>query len=398
MELTLEPRVVKGFRFAGVASGLRKEPGRKDLGVIVADRPVAAAGVFTTNRVKAAPVVVAQERIRRGHLQAVAANSGSANCFTGKAGIKLAHNCCAALAAGVGCAPALVAPCSTGVIGHLYDLKKYCAGIRDALGALSPGALEDFARAIMTTDTHPKVASAHLKLGGAEVTVAGCAKGAGMIEPKMATMLAFIVTDATVGAPDLKRTLKRALPQSFNAITVDGDMSTNDTLLLMASGAAGARVLKGRELGVFDEAVTAVANALARELVRDGEGATKLVTIEVRGARSAADADRVARQIANSPLVKTAFFGCDPNFGRIVMAAGKAGVPLDLERMEVKMAGIRIASRGALHTEALAAAAGRMKEPEFGLTIDLKLGKARASVVTCDFSFDYVKINAEYTT
>jgi len=398
MELTLEPRVVKGFRFAGVASGLRKEPGRKDLGVIVADRPVAAAGVFTTNRVKAAPVVVAQERIRRGHLQAVAANSGSANCFTGKAGIKLAHNCCAALAAGVGCAPELVAPCSTGVIGHLYDFKKYCAGIRDALGALSPGALEDFARAIMTTDTHPKVASAHLKLGGAEVTVAGCAKGAGMIEPKMATMLAFIVTDATVGAPDLKRTLKRALPQSFNAITVDGDMSTNDTLLLMASGAAGARVLKGRELGVFDEAVTAVANALARELVRDGEGATKLVTIEVRGARSAADADRVARQIANSPLVKTAFFGCDPNFGRIVMAAGKAGVPLDLARMEVKMAGILIASRGTLHTEALAAAGERMKDPEFELTIDLKLGKARASVVTCDFSFDYVKINAEYTT
>jgi len=398
MELTLEPRVVKGFRFAGVASGLRKEPGRKDLGVIVADRPVAAAGVFTTNRVKAAPVVVAQERIRRGHLQAVAANSGSANCFTGKAGIKLAHNCCAALAAGVGCAPELVAPCSTGVIGHLYDFKKYCAGIRDALGALSPGALEDFARAIMTTDTHPKVASAHLKLGGAEVTVAGCAKGAGMIEPKMATMLAFIVTDATVDAPDLKRTLKRALPQSFNAITVDGDMSTNDTLLLMASAAAGARVLKGRELGVFDQAVTAVANALARELVRDGEGATKLVTIEVRGARSAADADRVARQIANSPLVKTAFFGCDPNFGRIVMAAGKAGVPLDLARMEVKMAGILIASRGTLHTEALAAAGERMKDPEFELTIDLKLGKARASVVTCDFSFDYVKINAEYTT
>jgi glutamate N-acetyltransferase/amino-acid N-acetyltransferase len=398
MELTLEPRVVKGFRFAGVAAGLRKESGRKDLGVIVADRPVAAAGVFTTNRVKAAPVVVAEERIRRGRLQAVAANSGSANCFTGKAGIKLARDCCAALAAGVGCAPELVAPCSTGVIGHLYDFEKYRGGIRDAIGALSPGALEDFARAIMTTDTHPKIASARLKLGGAEVMVAGCAKGAGMIEPKMATMLAFIVTDAAVGAPDLKRTLKRALPQSFNAITVDGDMSTNDTLLLMASGAAGARALKGRELGAFDEAVTAVASALARELVRDGEGATKLVTIEVRGARSAADADRVARQIANSPLVKTAFFGCDPNFGRIVMAAGKAGVPLDLARMEVKMAGIRIASRGALHTEALAAAAERMKDPEFGLTIDLKLGKARASVVTCDFSFDYVKINAEYTT
>jgi glutamate N-acetyltransferase / amino-acid N-acetyltransferase len=398
MELTLEPRVVKGFRFAGVAAGLRKEPGRKDLGVIVADRPVAAAGVFTTNRVKAAPVVVAEERIRRGRLQAVAANSGSANCFTGRAGIKLARDCCAALAAGIGCAPELVAPCSTGVIGHLYDFEKYRGGIRDAIGALSPGALEDFARAIMTTDTHPKIASARLKLGGAEITVAGCAKGAGMIEPKMATMLAFIVTDAAVGAPELKRTLKRALPQSFNAITVDGDMSTNDTLLLLASGAAGARALKGRELAAFNEAVTAVAGALARELVRDGEGATKLVTIEVRGARSAADAERVARQIANSPLVKTAFFGCDPNFGRIVMAAGKAGVPLDLERMEVKMAGIPIASHGALHTEALAAAAERMKDPEFGLTIDLKLGKARASIVTCDFSYDYVKINAEYTT
>ena len=240
MDLTLEPRVVQGFRFAGVAAGLRKEPGRKDLGVIVAERPVAAAGVFTTNRVKAAPVVVTQERIRRGRLQAVTANSGSANCFTGKAGIKLARDSCAALAAGIGCAPELVAPCSTGVIGHLYDLEKYRDGIRDAVAALSPDALEDFARAIMTTDTHPKIASARLKLGGAEVTVAGCAKGAGMIEPKMATMLAFIVTDAAVGTSELKRTLKRALPESFNAITVDGDMSTNDTLLLMASGAAGA--------------------------------------------------------------------------------------------------------------------------------------------------------------
>ena len=398
MDLTLEPRVVKGFRFAGVAAGLRKEPGRKDLGVIVADRPIAAAAVFTTNRVKAAPVVVTQEHIRRGRLQAVAANSGSANCFTGKAGIKLAQNSCAALAAEIGCGTELVVPCSTGVIGHLYDLEKYRAGIRDAVAALSPDALEDFARAIMTTDTHPKMASARLKLGGAEVTVAGCAKGAGMIEPKMATMLAFVVTDAAVGTADLKRTLAHALPASFNAITIDGDMSTNDTLLLMASGAAGGRALSGRELSAFGEAVTALSSALARELVRDGEGATKLVTIEVRGARSAADADRIARQIANSPLVKTAFFGCDPNFGRIVMAAGKAGVAMDLERLEVRMAGIRIASHGALHTEALAEAAAKMKQPEFGLTIDLKLGKARASIMTCDFSYDYVKINAEYTT
>jgi len=399
MNVKLEPQVVQGFRFAGVAAGLRKEAARKDLGIIVADRPVAAAGVFTTNLVKAAPVLVTQEHIRRGRLQGIAGNSGSANCFTGRAGLRLARDSCAALAAGIGCAPELIAPCSTGVIGRLYDIEKYRTGMREAVAELSSGGLEDFATAIMTTDTRSKVASARIKLGRTEVTIAGCAKGAGMIEPKMATMLAFIVTDAAVSPPNLKRTLRRALPESFNAITVDGDMSTNDTLLLMASGQApGARPLAGRDLGAFGDAVTAVAETLARELVRDGEGATKLVSIEVRGARTASDADRVARQIANSPLVKTAFFGCDPNFGRIVMAAGKAGVRLDLERLEVRLAGILIASHGALHTEALPEAALRMKEKEFGLTIDLKLGKAAARIVTCDFSYAYVKINAEYTT
>ena len=398
MDVTLEPRPVKGLRFAGVTAGLRSEPGRKDLGIIVAERPIAAAGVFTTNRVKAAPVVVAHERIRRGRLQAVAVNSGSANCFTGRAGVKLARDSCAALASGLGCAPELVAPCSTGVIGHLYQLEKYRAGIRAALAGLSADGLGDFARAILTTDTRPKTASVRMRLGGAEVTIAGCAKGAGMIEPKMATMLAFIVTDATVRPPELRRTLADALPSSFNAITVDGDMSTNDTLLLLASGDAGGRELRGRELSAFRSAVTAVAEALSRELVRDGEGATKLVTVEVRGARRAADAERIARQIANSPLVKTAFFGCDPNFGRIAMAAGKAGVALDLERLEVGMGGIKIASHGALHTEALTAAAAAMKEREFSLMVDLRLGKASARVVTCDLSYEYVKINAEYTT
>jgi glutamate N-acetyltransferase/amino-acid N-acetyltransferase len=398
MKVRLEPAPVRGFRFAGVCAGLRNEPGRKDLGLIAADRPVAAAGVFTTNRVKAAPVIVSQERVRRGHLQAVTANSGSANCFTGKAGLKLAYDSAAAAAREIGCAPELVAPCSTGVIGRTFDLVKYRAGAREAAAALAPDRFEDFARAIMTTDTHPKMASATVKLGGVEVAIVGCAKGAGMIEPKMATMLAFVMTDAAVKPLALRRTLARALPHSFNAITVDGDMSTNDTLLLMASGAAGNRALAGRDLASFETAVAEVSSALARELVRDGEGATKLVTVEVRGARTQADADRVARQIANSPLVKTAFFGCDPNFGRILMAAGKAGVALDLDRIEVSLGGIRLASRGALHTNALAAAAARMKAPEFALTIDLKLGRESARIVTCDLSFDYVKINAEYTT
>jgi glutamate N-acetyltransferase / amino-acid N-acetyltransferase len=346
MDVKLETATVPGFRFAGVAAGLRTEAERKDLGAIVADAPAAAAGVFTTSRVKAAPVVVAQERVRRGKLQAIAVNSGSANCFTGKTGVKLARESCAALAAAIGCAPELVAPCSTGVIGRLYDLEKYRAGAIEAANSLAPDGFENFARAIMTTDTHPKIASAAVRAGRAEITVMGCAKGAGMIEPKMATMLAFIVTDAAAPSAQLRSVLKRVLPESFNAITVDGDMSTNDTLLLLASGAAGNRALAGRDLRSFEAAVGGVAETLARELVRDGEGATKLVTVEVRGARRAAEAERMARAIANSPLVKTAFFGCDPNFGRIAMAVGKSGVAFDLERIEVSLGGIRIASAG----------------------------------------------------
>ena len=398
MNVRLEPAPVRGFRFAGVAAGLKSEPERRDLGVIVAERPAAAAGVFTTNRVKAAPVTVAQEHIAAGRLQAVTVNSGSANCFTGKPGVKLARQSCDALAAAIGCAPELVAPCSTGVIGRLYDIDKYRGGIVAAAAALSPDGLSDFAAAIMTTDTHPKIASASIRAGGAEIAIAGCAKGAGMIEPKMATMLAFLVTDAAVAPPRLRAILKSALPRSFNAITVDGDMSTNDTLLLLASGAAGNRALAGRDLAKFEGAIADVAGALARELVRDGEGATKLVTIDVRGARSNGDAEKIARAIAKSPLVNTAFFGCDPKFGRIAMAAGKAGVALDPDRLEVSLGGIKIASRGALYADALAAAGEKMKEREFGLTVDLKMGKSAARVVTCDLSFEYVKINAEYTT
>jgi glutamate N-acetyltransferase/amino-acid N-acetyltransferase len=398
MKVRLEPAAARGFRFAGVAAGLRSEQGRKDLGIIVADAPASAAGVFTTNRVKAAPVQVAQEHLRSGRLCAVTVNSGSANCFTGKTGLKLARDSAASLADALGCDPQLVAPCSTGVIGHLYDLEKYRAGIAAAVAALDGESFANFATAIMTTDTRAKVASTQMKVGGIPITVAGCAKGAGMIEPKMATMLAFIVTDAGVPTPQLSAILKHLLPLSFNAVTIDGDMSTNDTLLLLASGAAGNPRLAGRDLTNLEQAITGVAEALARELVRDGEGATKLVTIEVRGARTDPEADRVAREIANSPLVKTAFFGCDPNFGRIAMAAGKAGVAIDTDRLEVSVGGIKIASGGALNVAALPAAGEKMKQPEFSVILNLKQGKASARVMTCDLSFDYVKINAEYTT
>jgi glutamate N-acetyltransferase/amino-acid N-acetyltransferase len=398
MEVRAEPRVVAGFRFAGVAAGLKADTARKDLGLIVADAPAAAAGIFTTNQVKAAPVTLTQQRRRYGRLRAVAANSGSANCFTGKAGMKLALDSCAAVAAEIGCGKDLVVPCSTGVIGHLYDLEKYSAGVHQACSALSADGLGEFATAIMTTDTTPKIASTTLRIGGAAITIAGAAKGAGMIAPNLATMLAFIVTDAALPAPALKRALAHAAPLSFNAITVDGDMSTNDTLMLLASGAAANRKPAAGELVAFEAAVAAVARNLASQLVYDGEGATKFVNVEVRGARSAADAARVARQIANSPLVKTAFFGNDPNVGRITAAAGACGVRFDPDRIELWVDKIRIAVRGMILTGALAAAAQAMRRREFSVRLDLKQGAARFSMMTCDLSYDYVKINAEYTT
>jgi glutamate N-acetyltransferase/amino-acid N-acetyltransferase len=398
MEVKAEPRLVAGFRFAAVAAGLKTDATRKDLGLIVADAPAAAAGIFTTNQVKAAPVILSQRRLRSGQLRAVAANSGSANCFTGKAGMKLAVGSCAAVASELGCAEELVVPCSTGVIGHLYDLEKYRAGVREACAALSTEGLGAFATAIMTTDTKPKLASTTLRMGGATVTIAGTAKGAGMIAPNLATMLAFIVTDAALPAPALRRALANAAPASFNAITVDGDMSTNDTLMLLASGAAANRKPAARELGAFEAAVGEVAESLARQLVYDGEGASKFVTVEVRGARSTADAARAARQIANSPLVKTAFFGNDPNVGRITAAAGACGVRFDPDRIELWVDRIRIAARGMILTQALPAAAQAMRQREFSVRLDLKQGSARFSMMTCDLSYDYVKINAEYTT
>ena len=398
MKVLSEPARVRGFRFAGVSAGLKTAAGAKDLGLIAAENQVSAAGVFTTNRVKAAPVVVASERVRRGRLQAVVVNSGSANCFTGKPGLRLALDSCAAVAAELGCDNASVAPCSTGVIGHLYDFEKYREGVQRAAGALSEDGLEEFARAIMTTDTRPKTASVTLRLGGREIAIAGAAKGSGMLSPHMATMLAFIVTDAAVTPAQLRAALKDASASSFNAITVDGDMSTNDTVLAMASGSAENRALGERERAIFAEAMGAVASSLARQLVYDGEGATKLVAVRVRGARTRADAERIARRIANSPLVKTAFFGCDPNVGRIIAAAGASGAALDPERLELKVGGVKIASRGMLLVGALEAAQQRMREREFAVELDLKLGSGEAALLTSDLSFDYVKINAEYTT
>ena len=398
MKVELKPAAVRGFRFAGVSAGLKTKVGAFDLGIIAADRPAAAAAVFTANRVKAAPVCVTADRVKSGRLQAVVANSGCANCFTGEQGMRLARDSSAEVARLLGCAPELVAPTSTGVIGHLYDFAKFKTGAADAVRSLREDGLADFAHAIMTTDTRAKTVSTSFKAGGSTITLAGAAKGVGMISPRMATMLGYLVTDAVIAPSLLKKSLKAALPASFNAITVDGDMSTNDTVIIMASGAAGNRAFGAREQAAFDRAVEELSVALARELVRDGEGATKLVTVEVRGARTAADAERVARQIANSPLVKTAFFGCDPNVGRILMAAGSSGAYLESDKLILWIGGVKVALNGRLLTEALADAGARMKEREFAVRLDLRLGKSSARILTCDLSYDYVRINAEYTT
>ncbi len=247
MKVALEPAAVRGFRFAGVSAGLKTKPGALDLGLIAAERPAAAAAVFSANRVKAAPVYVTAERVKSGRLQAVVANSGCANSFTGEAGMRLARESCAEVARILGCAPELVVPSSTGVIGHLYDFAKFKSGAVDAVRSLHEDGLGDFAHAIMTTDTRAKNASTTFKAGGSTITLAGAVKGVGMISPKMATMLGYLVTDAAIGHAALKRSLKRALPTSFNAITVDGDMSTNDTVIIMASGAAGNRAFGAGE-------------------------------------------------------------------------------------------------------------------------------------------------------
>jgi glutamate N-acetyltransferase/amino-acid N-acetyltransferase len=398
MKIDLEPSAVRGFRFSGVSAGFKTVAGALDLGIIAAARPASAAAVFSANRVKAAPVYVTADRINSGRLQAVVANSGCANSFTGRAGLALAKQSCAEVARLLGCDQELVVPSSTGVIGHLYDFEKFQTGAAKAVEALHEDGLGDFSRAIMTTDTRPKTATTTFKAGGATITIAGAVKGVGMISPKMATMLCYLMTDAAVAPVALRRSLKGALPRSFNAITVDGDMSTNDTVILMASGAAQHRAFGGADHAMLDRAVAEVSAALARELVRDGEGATKLVNIEVRGARSTADAERAARQIANSPLVKTAFFGCDPNVGRILMAAGSSGAYVESERLVLWIGGVKVAAAGRLIIDALPQAGKAMKARAFDVRLDLRLGNASAKILTCDLSYDYVRINAEYTT
>jgi glutamate N-acetyltransferase/amino-acid N-acetyltransferase len=393
----------KGYRFAAVGCGLRKK-NRLDLALVSTEKPAAAAAVFTNNLVKAAPVLLCQEHLRRaaGEMRALIVNSGNANCANGPAGLAASRATANGVARELGCRPPQVLVCSTGVIGVPLAVQRILAAVPRLAHhrADVPAAFSAVTRAIMTTDTRPKWASAACRIGSKTVRLLGCAKGAGMIHPQMATTLAFVFTDAAASPRVLRRALGQVVDRTFNVITVDGDTSTNDTLLLLANGASGAPRLAaaGKDYARFVAALERVCGALALEVVSDGEGAQRVIEIEVRGASSDRAADRVARTIAHSPLVKTALAGADPNWGRILAAAGRAGVVFDPGRVEVRMAGIVVCRRGCAYPFSERAAHQRLLERYVPIVVGLKQGPGRARVWTCDFTTDYVHINANYRT
>ncbi len=385
-----------GFKAAGVGAGLKKK-GKKDLGLMVSQVPATVAGVFTKNRVKAAPVILDRQRIKTGVCQAIIVNSGNANCCTGEQGIRDAETMASLAASELGISEDLVLVASTGVIGEPLPIEKIGAAIPTLVNSLQSEGIPDLARSIMTTDTVPKMVSAHGVVDGKTFTVTGVAKGAGMIRPDMATMLCFVCTDVKVSSEILKEILVKAVNRSFNRITIDGDTSTNDTVLIMANGLSGAVIQSPAQKDIFQKILDEIFLDLAKQLVRDGEGVTKLVEIMVRNAVSDSDAQKVADTVAHSPLVKTAFFGEDANWGRIAGAVGRAGVQIDPDKIDVYFDDVQMVKAGMGQGKTVEAEATKvLKRPEFTLTIDLNSGSGSGSILTCDFSVDYVRINADY--
>jgi glutamate N-acetyltransferase/amino-acid N-acetyltransferase len=390
---------VAGVRLATAAAGIRY-PGRTDVMLAVFDRDTSVAGVFTRSKCPSAPVEWCRARVKNGRARALVVNSGNANAFTGKSGRAACALTAKLAAAATGCKIAEVFLASTGVIGEPLKAEAFDGVMQDLATSAEPGAYVAAAKAIMTTDTFPKLATASARLAGATVTINGFAKGAGMIAPDMATMLAFVFTDAPIAAPALQALLREGVTDTFNAVTIDGDTSTSDTLLAFATGAAPApRIARANDprLLPFRKAFNGVLANLAEQVARDGEGARKLVEIVVEGAVSKQSARRIAMSIANSPLVKTAIAGEDANWGRVVMAVGKAGEPADRDRLAIWFNGIRVAHRGArdpAYDEAAVSAA--MKKPEIAVKVALGLGQGRDRVLTCDLTKDYVAINGDY--
>ena len=388
--------ICSGFKAAGVAAGLKKT-GKKDLGLMVSQVPATVAGVFTKNQVKAAPVILDRRRIKTGVCQAIIANSGNANCCTGEQGLRDAETMANLAASELGISEDLVLVASTGVIGESLPIEKINAAIPTLVDSLESQGIPDLARSMMTTDTVPKMVSAQGVVDGKTFTVTGVAKGAGMIRPDMATMLCFVCTDVKISSDVLKEILVKGVNRSFNRITIDGDTSTNDTVLVMANGLSGAVIQSPAQKDIFQKILDEIFLDLAKQLVRDGEGVTKLVEIMVRNALSDSDAQKVADTVAHSPLVKTAFFGEDANWGRIAGAVGRAGVQIDPYKIDVYFDDVQMVKAGMGQGKIIEAEATKvLKRPEFTVTIDLNSGIGSGSILTCDFSVDYVKINANY--
>ncbi|RPH49852.1 MAG: bifunctional glutamate N-acetyltransferase/amino-acid acetyltransferase ArgJ [Desulfobacteraceae bacterium] len=386
----------KGFLLSGVASGLKKN-GQKDLGLICSEVTASVAGVFTKNKVQAAPVLVDRKRIKKGFCRAVIINTGSANCCTGDQGIQDALYEAKLAADRLNISEDLVLVASTGVIGKPLAMDKIEFAVPELVKLLSPGGINDFAQAIMTTDTVPKIVSRKGNIGRSGFNITGVAKGAGMICPDMATMLCFVCTDAEASPDFLKQSLASSVEKSFNRITIDGDTSTNDTVIIMANGMSGTSVKSQSEKEYFRRLLDKILMELARKVVKDGEGATKLVEVIVKGAKSVNDAEKIAKTVANSNLVKTALFGEDANWGRILAAAGRAGVVFDPGLVNISFDDVLMVKRGMGCGDAAEKEATKvLKKPEFSITVDLKTGDGKSSVLTCDFSINYVKINADY--
>jgi glutamate N-acetyltransferase/amino-acid N-acetyltransferase len=387
-----------GFRAAGVSAGIKPANGL-DLALIVSDTPAQAAAVFTTNRAQAAPVLVSREHLEQSEsfASAIVVNSGCANACTGDAGVLAAREMAAETARLLKCPVHQVLVASTGVIGVALPIDKIRAGLPDAVRGLAADQGSAAARAIMTTDPFPKEASTHLRIGTRDIAIGGTAKGSGMIEPMLATMLAFVTTDAAVPAPLLDRAVREAVTDTFNAITVDGECSTNDCLMVLANGSSGAMVGPSTYTA-FVDGLRDVCRDLALGIVRGGEGATKLVKVIVTGAASAEEARRAAKAIANSPLVKTAIHGSDPNWGRLIAVAGRAGVAFELDRAAVSIGSVVLFKEGRPYDEAALQAATYLKVKDVDVSVHLGAGIASSTVWTCDLSAEYVRINADYRT
>jgi glutamate N-acetyltransferase / amino-acid N-acetyltransferase len=385
-----------GFRAGAAKAGVKHgRPERLDVALVVSERPCAAAAVFTTNQVIAAPCVVTRRHVERGPLRAIVVNSGNANACTGEQGERDAIAMAEAAAAVVGCSPYEVGVASTGVIGFKLPVERIAAVLPGI--ALTEGGWDDTSRAMMTTDTRPKVAERELNLTAGTVRIGGVAKGAGMIHPNMATLLAFVTTDAAVESGDLRRIVSRAADTTFNAISVDGDTSTNDTLLVLANGASGVTP-KGADLAAFEEGLRAVCADLARMIVADGEGATKVFEVRVRGAATPADARLAARTITNSNLVRTAIHGGDPNWGRVLAAAGRSGARVDDRKASVRIGDLFVYRSGAPLVVADADVRALFAADAIEIEVTLGLGDGEATAWGCDMSAEYVRINAEYMT